>query len=91
MTEITPFSEREWVMAGALAAVLVFSLIGFFARSRVSLRFHSALSIFSILVMGFTLLLAVTSALPQNPLLSVGSVAFLALLFKIMNQFEIKK
>lgn len=89
--DITPFTEREWIMAGALGVTLILSLTSFFARNRAGLRFHIALSTLSVLVTGFILLLALTSALPQNPLSGAAIFVFLALLFKIMNQFEINK
>ena len=89
--DITPFSEREWIMAGALAVTLALGLASFFARYRAGLRFHIALSTLSVLVSGFVLILALTSALPTHALSGVAVFVFLALLFKIMNQFEINK
>jgi len=89
--DITPFTEREWIMAGGLAVTLGLALTSFFGRNRAGLRFHIALSTLSILVAGFVLILALTSAIPQNPVTGVALFVFLALLFKIMNQFEINK
>jgi hypothetical protein len=85
------FTEREWIMAGALGVILLFNLASFFGRTRAGIRFHVALASLSLLVAGFTVLIAVTSALPVHSASGVIVFVLLAGLFKLMNQFEINK
>jgi CHASE2 domain-containing sensor protein len=88
MLAITP---RETFLAIAIAAMIGCGLISFFLAGRVTERTHVALAMLVVLIGGFCLLALFGFAGQENP--AIGAVIILALigLFKLMNQFEIRR
>jgi hypothetical protein len=84
-------SQREAFLAAAIAAMVACGLLGFFLAGRVSQRTHVALALLVVLIGGFALLTLFGPAGGETPLAG-GLILFgLIGLFKLMNQFEIRR
>jgi hypothetical protein len=85
---ITP---REAFLAAAIAAMFGCGLLSFFLAGRTSARTHVALAMLVVLIGGFSLLTLFGLAGRETPV--VGGLLFVGLigLFKLMNQFEIRR
>jgi hypothetical protein len=86
--DITP---REAFLAAAIAAMAGCGLLSFFLGGRTSERTHVALALLVVLIGGFGLLTLFGIAGRRTPL--VGGLLLVGLigLFKLMNQFEIRR
>jgi CHASE2 domain-containing sensor protein len=84
-------APRELFLAAAIAAMLCCALISFFLAGRVSERTHVALAMLIALIGGFGLLTLLAPAGREIPIASALIVLALIGLFKLMNQFEIRR
>jgi hypothetical protein len=84
-------SRREAFLAAAIAAMVVCGLLGFFLAGRVSQRTHVALALLVVLIGGFALLTLFGPAGGETPLAGGLTLFGLIGLFKLMNQFEIRR
>jgi len=84
-----PVSGREEFLAVAIAAMMLCGLVNFLLMGRVSLKVHAALSMLSVLVGGFGLLVLFGNLLYQSPVWAVAILFLLIAMFKLMGQFEL--
>ena len=84
-------APREVFLAAAIAAMVGCALISFFLTGRVSERTHVALAMLIALIGGFGLLTLLVPAGREIPLAGALTVLALVGLFKLMNQFEIRR
>jgi hypothetical protein len=85
---VTP---REAFLAAALGAMMAVALASFFLAGRVSERTHVALAILVVLIGAFPLLILFGSLGRSYPIAGAFVVLGLIGLFKLMNQFEIRR
>lgn len=84
-------APRELFLAAAIAAMVGSALISFFLAGRVSERTHVALAMLIALIGGFGLLTLLAPAGREIPIAGALTVLGLIGLFKLMNQFEIRR
>ena len=84
-------APREVFLAAAIAAMVGCALVSFFLAGRVSERTHVALAMLIALIGGFGLLMLLAPAGREIPLAGALVVLGLIALFKLMNQFEIRR
>ena len=84
-------APREMFLAAAIVAMVGCALISFFLAGRVSERTHVALAMLITLIGGFGLLTLLAPAGREIPLAGALVVLGLIALFKLMNQFEIRR
>ena len=89
--EAVGLSAREPFLAAAIAAMVGCALVSFFLAGRVSERTHVALAMLIALIGGFGLLTLLASAGREIPFAGALIVLGLVGLFKLMNQFEIRR
>src|SRR5215472_18639569 len=89
--ETVGLSAREAFLAAAIAAMVACALISFFLAGRVSERTHVALAMLIALIGGFGLLTLLVPAGREIPIAGAFTVLALIGLFKLMNQFEIRR
>jgi len=89
--EAVGLSAREAFLAAAIAAMVGCALVSFFLAGRVSERTHVALAMLIALIGGFGLLTLLAPAGREIPLAGTLVVLGLIALFKLMNQFEIRR
>jgi len=89
--EAVGLSAREAFLAAAIAAMVGCALVSFFLAGRVSERTHVALAMLIALIGGFGLLTLLAPAGREIPLAGALVVLGLIALFKLMNQFEIRR
>ena len=89
--EAVGLSAREPFLAAAIAAMVGCALVSFFLAGRVSERTHVALAMLIALIGGFGLLTLLAPAGREIPLAGALVVLGLIALFKLMNQFEIRR
>jgi CHASE2 domain-containing sensor protein len=84
-------TPRETFLAVAIAAMIGCALVSFFLTGRVTARTHVALAMLIALIGGFSLFALLGPLGQENP--AIGALIVLALigLFKLMNQFEIRR
>jgi CHASE2 domain-containing sensor protein len=84
-------TPREMFLAAGIAAMIACGLTSFFLAGRVTQRTHVALAMLVVLIGGFCLFTLFGLVGHEIPL--VGCLVFLCLvgLFKLMNQFEIRR
>jgi hypothetical protein len=84
-------APREMFLAAAIGVIIVCGLTSFFLAGRVSGRTHVALAMLVVLIGGFCLFTVFGLIGLQYPL--AGGLVMLGLigLFKLMNQFEIRR
>jgi CHASE2 domain-containing sensor protein len=84
-------TPREMFLAAGIAAMIACGLTSFFLAGRVTQRTHVALAMLVVLIGGFCLFTLFGLVGQEIPL--VGCLVFLCLvgLFKLMNQFEIRR
>jgi hypothetical protein len=85
---VTP---REAFLAAALGVMMAVALASFFLAGRVSERTHVALAILVVLIGAFALLILFGSLGRNYPIAGAFVVLGLISLFKLMNQFEIRR
>lgn len=89
--EAVGLAPREVFLAVAIAAMVACALISFVVAGRVSERTHVALAMLIALIGGFALLTFLAPAGREIPIAGAGIVFGLIGLFKLMNQFEIRR
>ena len=84
-------TPREAFLAAGIGAMIVCGLTSFFLAGRVTERTHVALATLVVLIGGFSLFTVFGLAGREIP--AAGAVVLLGLiaLFKLMNQFEIRR
>lgn len=84
-------TPREMFLAAAIAAMVVCGLTSFFLAGRVAERRHVALALLVVLIGAFALFTLYGLAGHKYPM--AGALVLLSLigLFKLMNQFEIRR
>jgi CHASE2 domain-containing sensor protein len=89
--EVVVLTPRETFLAVAIAAMIGCGLVSFFLAGRVTARTHVALAMLIALIGGFSLFALLGPLGQENP--AIGALIILALigLFKLMNQFEIRR
>lgn len=89
--EAPVFTAREKFLAASVGAMMACGLASFFLSGRVSTRAHVALATLVVLIGAFSLLPLLGAAGRDYP--AVGALVVLGLigLFKLMNQFEIRR
>jgi hypothetical protein len=85
------FSAREAFLAAAIAAMVGCALASFFLAGRVSARTHVALAMLIALIGGFGLVTLLAPAGREFPIAGGLVVVGMIGLFKLMNQFEIRR
>jgi len=88
---VAGLAPRELFLAAAIAAMVGSALISFFLAGRVSERTHVALAMLIALIGGFGLLTLLAPAGREIPIAGALTVLGLIGLFKLMNQFEIRR
>jgi len=86
-----PVTERERFLAIAISAMMACALASFFLSSRISERTHVALALLVVLIGGFCLFALFGLAGAEHPVISVLVILGLIGMFKLMNQFEIRR
>jgi hypothetical protein len=89
--EAVGLSPREVFLAVAIGGMVACALISFFLAGRVSERTHVALAMLIALIGGFGLLTLLAPAGREIPIVGALIVLGLISLFKLMNQFEIRR
>ena len=89
--EAVGLSAREAFLAAAVTAMVGCALVSFFLAGRVSERTHVALATLIALIGGFALLTLLAPVGHEFPLAGALTVLALVGLFKLMNQFEIRR
>jgi CHASE2 domain-containing sensor protein len=86
-----PITPREAFLGAGIGAIIACGMTSFFLAGRVSERTHVALAMLVVLVGGFCLFTLFGLVGREIPL--AGSLVLLGLigLFKLMNQFEIRR
>lgn len=87
----TALTSRETFLAAAICAITACGLSSFFLAGRVSERTHVALSLVTVLIGTFSLFVLFGLAGRQQPWAGALVVLGLIGLFKLMNQFEIRR
>jgi len=90
-SETVGLSAREAFLAAAIAAMVSCALVSFFLAGRISERTHVALAMLIALIGGFALLTLLAPVGHEFPLAGALIVLGLIGLFKLMNQFEIRR
>jgi CHASE2 domain-containing sensor protein len=91
ITDPAPITPREAFLAAGIAAMIACGMTSFFLAGRLTERTHVALAMLVVLIGGFclfTLFGLVGREIPvAGPLVLLGLIG----LFKLMNQFEIRR
>ena len=87
----TALTPRETFLADAICGITACGLSSFFLAGRVSERTHVALSLVTVLIGAFSLFVLFGLAGRQQPWAGALVVLGLIGLFKLMNQFEIRR
>ena len=86
-----PLTPRETFLAAAICGITACGLLSFFLAGRVSERTHVALALVTVLIGGFSLFVLFGLAGRHQPWAGALVVLGLIGLFKLMNQFEIRR
>jgi len=89
--EVVGLSAREAFLAAAVTVMVGCALANFILAGRVSERTHVALAMLIALIGGFGLLTLLAPAGCEIPIAGALIVFGLVGLFKLMNQFEIRR
>jgi len=84
-------TPRETLLAAGIAAMMALGLASFFLIGRVAERTHVALALLGVLIGGFCLFALYGLAGHEYPAAGAFVVLGLIGMFKLMNQFEIRR
>jgi hypothetical protein len=82
---------REMFLAAAIGGMMLCGLASFFSAGRVSERTHVAIALLAVLIGAFSLLILFEPIGEHMPVAGAGVILALIGLFKLMNQFEIRR
>jgi len=89
--EFAAATPRETFLATGIAGSITIGLASFFFAGRIMERTHVALALLSVLVGGFCLFVLYGLSGREYPIAGALVVLGLIALFKLMNQFEIRR
>ena len=90
-SELVAATPREMVLAAGIGAMIACAVTSFFLAGRVTERTHVALAMLVVLIGGFCLFVLFGLVGREIPIAGFLVVLGLIGLFKLMNQFEIRR